>query len=209
MQLNIEQLKNTDAFTSIKDIAVLMDGLTKHKLECVPWEQYNYLPAVSFAIAYNNEMLFLKYEVTERYVRAVNTAINSSVWEDSCVEFFISFDDKAYYNFEFNCIGTALVGYGQTKNSRELLPEILVSQVNCQAVINNQQGNYHWELTIAIPLKTFCFNTFNTLTGKKCRANFYKCGDKLPAPHFITWSPILSEKPNFHLPEFFGHVVFM
>ena len=34
---------------------------------------------------------------------------NSPVWEDSCVEFFVQIPgEKYYYNFEFNCIGTAL-----------------------------------------------------------------------------------------------------
>ena len=39
-------------------------------------------------------------------------------------------------------------------------------------------------------------------------ANFYKCGDKLQTPHFLSWNPIDLEKPNFHCPEFFGMLRF-
>ena len=35
-------------------------------------------------------------------------------------------------------------------------------------------------------------------------ANFYKCGDDTPQPHFISWSPIDLPKPDFHAPQFFG-----
>ena len=46
------------------------------------------------------------------------------------------------------------------------------------------------------------------LDGKTVRANFYKCGDKLQTPHFLSWNPIGLEKPNFHCPEFFGTLSF-
>jgi len=46
------------------------------------------------------------------------------------------------------------------------------------------------------------------LNGKTMRANFYKCGDKLQTPHFLSWAPIDLPKPKFHCPEFFGELVF-
>ena len=39
------------------------------------------------------------------------------------------------------------------------------------------------------------------------RANFYKCGDKTAHPHYLSWSPIHTEKPDFHRPEFFGELI--
>ncbi|MFR4039417.1 MAG: carbohydrate-binding family 9-like protein, partial [Butyricimonas faecalis] len=38
--------------------------------------------------------------------------------------------------------------------------------------------------------------------------NIHKCGNKLPHPHFVTWNPIPTEKPDFHRPEFFGTLIF-
>jgi hypothetical protein len=37
-------------------------------------------------------------------------------------------------------------------------------------------------------------------------ANFYKCGDETPEPHFLSWNPIDLPKPNFHVPQFFGQL---
>jgi hypothetical protein len=46
------------------------------------------------------------------------------------------------------------------------------------------------------------------LKGKTCRANFYKCGDDLPEPHFLSWNNIIADKPDFHLPQYFGTLTF-
>jgi hypothetical protein len=43
--------------------------------------------------------------------------------------------------------------------------------------------------------------------GATLRANFYKCGDELQVPHFLSWNPIGVETPDFHRPEFFGKLV--
>ena len=40
------------------------------------------------------------------------------------------------------------------------------------------------------------------------RANFYKCGDGTSVPHFLSWSHIETETPDFHCPEFFGNMHF-
>ncbi|MGH2565575.1 MAG: carbohydrate-binding family 9-like protein, partial [Ginsengibacter sp.] len=41
-----------------------------------------------------------------------------------------------------------------------------------------------------------------------CKVNFYKCGDKLPKPHFLTWNTVETEDPDFHAPEYFGSMEF-
>lgn len=210
--LEVRALKVSDYGIAVNDISFLMDRFKRNILDNTPWIEYSYKPSVEFAIAYNDNNIFLKYYVAENSIRAVNTAINSAVWEDSCVEFFIRFeDDNAYYNFEFNCIGTVLVGYGDSKVGRLLLPEELISNIICRSVIvkDPSSTNVHWELTIAIPNTLFFYNKIDSLKGKRCAANFYKCGDQLPVPHFISWSNILSSEPNFHLPEFFGAIHFL
>lgn len=211
-QLDVVLLQTNSLNASINELSFFLDSAKRNALNQTPWAVYKYTPVVDFAIGYGPDCIFLKYYVNEKSVRAVNSSINGSVWEDSCVELFISFEnERAYYNFEFNCIGTALVGYGERKADRELLPDELISRIKYQAVINNDQpGNdLHWELTIAIPFTLFCHNNLDTLKGQKCRANFYKCGDLLPTPHFLAWSNINWPEPNFHLPEFFGSLHFV
>jgi hypothetical protein len=57
---------------------------------------------------------------------------------------------------------------------------------------------------LSIPYSTFFLHDIKTLEGQTIRANFYKCGDKLQSPHYLSWNPISLPKPNFHCPDFFG-----
>ena len=210
--LEVETLKTANSNAAINEVSFFLDSVQRNKLKYFPWKAYDYHPNVHFAIAYGTDCIFLKYYVNEKFIRAANGAANGPVYEDTCVEFFFSFEnEKAYYNFEFNCVGTALIGYGETKTERELLPAPLISKIKYQSVINNDQPgkDIHWELTVAIPFSLFSHNKPDTMKGKKCRANFYKCGDSLPMPHFASWSNIKWPEPNFHLPEFFGSVHFI
>lgn len=210
--LEVAFLENCSCNASINEVSFFLGTVEQHTLNNAPWTGYEYKPKVNFAMAYGTDCLFLKYYVSETFLRAANGAKNSAVYEDSCVEFFISFEnDKSYYNFEFNCIGTCLIGYGESKTDRMLLPEALISKVKYQAVISNQLAgdDIHWELTVNIPFSVFCYHKLKEVKGKNCRANFYKCGDVLPTPHFISWSPIHWPEPNFHLPECFGSLLFV
>lgn len=209
-KLTIKKLPDLEDTCDLNTISGLLNTLEKHKLEFVPWTEFPYKPSVLFSIAYNPNTILLKFFVQEKQIRANNQKTNSPIWEDSCVEFFISFDNgDNYYNIEFNCIGTGLIGYGKSKIQRDLLDASLVNQVKTLSNINLEKGKkVKWELTMLIPLSIFSNSALNTLENKKCTANFYKCGDLLPEPHFVAWSNIESENPNFHLPTYFGHLTF-
>jgi len=210
--LYVEPLKGDGLNRSVKEVSVILDDVQKNVLNQTPWIEYGYLPSVHFAMAYDPGHIFLKYYVREKFIRAEQVVPNTAVCQDTCVEFFISFDDgQTYYNFEFNCIGTMLVGFGKRKANRDLLPEQVISHIKYQSLIHNDMsGNIvHWELTVAIPFTVFRYHQLDSLDGKKCRANFYKCGDSLPIPHYITWSNIICPEPDFHLPEFFGTLQFL
>jgi hypothetical protein len=70
-------------------------------------------------------------------------------------------------------------------------------------------GDIRWSLTLVIPLSVFFHHKVASLAGTSFRANFYKCGDKLSNPHFVTWNPVGTEKPDYHRPEFFGTLKFI
>lgn len=207
-ELVISSLEELNYNKDIAKISLRLDSLDRNKLVYSPWPSFPYNPDVQFVASYSYDCIFLKYYVNEKNIRAENKAINSSVWEDSCVEFFISFDDTGYYNFEFNCIGTALVGFGKEKINRHLLPADLIGEIKLHHSLLKTEKGFHWELTVAIPSHIFICHPPLILQGKKARANFYKCGDLLPEPHFVSWTNIESAEPNFHLPEFFGTLTF-
>lgn len=210
-QLNIPfiQLRNNNDY--LPEISALLDCSQKQVLEYNLWPSSNIQAKAFFAIAHNNHSIFLKYFVEEKYIRACETNINGKVWEDSCVEFFISFaDEPSYYNFEFNCLGTGLVGFGNSKQNRELLPNDIVNNIMVAASMEDTlAGNKYWELTIAIPPEIFIHHNISSFSGMEGHANFFKCGDLLPIPHFLAWSNIESPEPNFHLPEYFGEIRFL
>ena len=51
--------------------------------------------------------------------------------------------------------------------------------------------------------------SIESLKGVCATANFYKCGDDLPEPHFVSWNKIEAPTPNFHLPKYFGEIEFI
>ncbi len=186
------------------------------KIENCNWPvEFPYSPEVGFRIAHSGDALYVKYSVTEDCVMANVGEDNGEVWTDSCVEFFISFDDTGYYNFEFTCIGRMLLGFRKEKpncvhadttilDTIERIPSL---GVDCFAeVIGDGQ---EWDIMVRIPVSAFFKHDFGGgLSGVSASANFYKCGDKLSKPHFLSWSPIVTSSPNFHCPEYFGDIVF-
>ncbi len=168
-------------------------------------------PKVNFTIAHSGTAILLNYYVEEKSVQAKYREINDPVYKDSCVEFFIAFnDDTSYYNLEFNCMGTCLAGFGNDRENRLLLSKDKVKAIKTNAQLKKIQDQdlIAWELNLFIPISVFCHNNFTSLEGENCKVNFYKCGDDLPEPHFMAWKNVITKTPNFHLPEFFGEGYF-
>lgn len=212
-KIDIPKIDSINKESSLQKISAELDKLKKIPVDKAPWPAFAYKPEVNFTIAYN-DCIFIKYFVNEQYMRAMYNKANEPVYKDSCVEFFVSFDDGAgYYNAEFNCIGTCLLGFGSGRTERELLPENIISKIRHLSVINisNDKPNSgaNWELVLMIPLEVFAYHEIHSLKSQRCKGNFFKCGDDLPEPHFITWNNIISEEPDFHLPQFFGEINFV
>lgn len=127
----------------------------------------------------------------------------------SCVEFFISFDEEGYYNLEWNAIGACKLNYGKTRNNRLAVADELIQTINYLSAIQNTSEGVRWELTLLISGKVFSQHELTFFSGRVCRANFYKCGDDLPTPHFLCWNKIESFEPDFHVPECFGEISFL
>jgi hypothetical protein len=197
------------------EISKALDALGEgHAIDRVNWPGYEYQPKVRFNIAYGEKEIYLKYYVHEQYVMAQKNKSNQSVCEDSCVEFFVSPDsDGIYYNFEFNPIGTCLLGKGTGRADSKVVDADYISKIRRLGTMgtgafDEKTGDQYWELTIAIPVESFAGKDIKTLSGKVFKANFYKCGDKLTQPHYLTWNPVGTAKPDYHRPEYFGTLEF-
>ena len=185
------------------------------QIDCLNWKDFNYRPEVWFNIAYSDREIFLKYYVTEEFIKAEKSESNQMVCEDSCVEFFVSpADDGKYYNFEFNAIGTCLLGTGTCRKDSSLAPSAVIEGIRRTGSsgtkpFKEKRGKFSWTITMAIPKEVFFRHTLKELKGKTFRANFYKCGDMLTMPHYLTWNPVVTKKPDYHQPEFFGMLKFV
>lgn len=197
-------------------VSALLDkhGIAFQPLAEVNWEDYPYRPEVSFRIAHTGKEILLHYKVKEASVRAVAVHDNGKVWEDSCVEFFVSPEgNNAYYNFECNAIGKLLIQGGRWNERRPLAAPEVTARVKRWSSLGNEPfeekaGPCSWELTMVIPVEAFFQHAIDSLDGKTMKGNFYKCGDKLQTPHFLSWNPIRLERPQFHCPAFFGTLTF-
>lgn len=167
----------------------------------------NHVPFVHLEIAHNKSMLFLQYNVKEQHVRAQNTQCNSNVWEDSCVEAFIAVKNKTYFNFEFNAIGTCFASSGPNRNQRELFSEEEIKSIAIWSTMGatpfpERKGDISWRLIAGIPFKLLGIND-SYQPSRALWANFYKCGNKLTSPHYLSYKKIETPTPDFHRPDFF------
>lgn len=197
----------TNSYPSWKE---KLSGLNWNTLSHNNWPQeFPYTPEVRFQIGHTDDAIVLHFEVNEEYIRAAHILPNSQVWTDSCVEFFLSLDGRQhYYNFEFNVLGAAVIGYGPgIKAERQRLTDEQVLSVSTYSNVIREASGNSWALIFVIP-KTIFGDLSITWNNRQAHANFYKCGDELPKPHFISWQPIDHPSPNFHLPQFFGEIVF-
>lgn len=206
-KLFVSELKLRD--DALETVSEALDTCPVHPIEVVNWHEYPYQPDVKFRMGYTNDALHLKFIVHEKAVRAVNDQPNGAVWEDSCCEFFCDFDGTGYYNLETNCIGTQLLGWGLEKREHadpEVLNSIKKFSTLGSESFDVKEGDFNYEIVMSIPAESFYAHQLSFEKGMCFKANFYKCGDKTPEMHFLSWNPIGVEKPNFHLPQFFGEV---
>jgi hypothetical protein len=202
-------LFNSD-FPDLDSVSAALDSVEKNKIDQINWADFIYKPEAAFSIGYTEREIMLKYFVTEDCFKAEQTESNQNIWEDSCVEFFVSpADDSLYYNFEFNGIGTCLLGAGASRDDRNRADPRIIAGIRRKSSAGTLPvaeiiGKFTWTLTIAIPFYIFFHHKIEVLKGKSIKANFYKCGDKLSKPHYVTWSPVRTPRPDFHRPEFFG-----
>jgi len=188
--------------------------LPPEPIACCNWaEKFPYAPGVVFRMFHTGAFLALRFDVAERYTAARIDRDNGEVWTDSCVEFFIAPDRESYYNFETNCIGRMLLGFKRPETGEEhAAPQTLgaVRRIPTlpAAPFAEREGDNRWSMTLLIPPRALFGHRIDDWSGLEARANLYKCGDKLSHPHFLSWRPIESERPDFHRPEFFDTLKF-
>ena len=176
-------------------------------------------PEARAKMMYDDENLYVIFHVEDRYVRCITKEINGPVWEDGAVEFFFAPDagkPLLYFNLETNCGGTPLMHYNLVprKESKELsiddIKKIEIAHTLPQIIDPEMKEPVTWTLEYRIPIAIL--EKYSVITrpekGIEWRANFYKIAENSSNPHYITWSVVEIDKPDFHRPEFFGKLIF-
>ncbi len=174
-------------------------------IDSLNWkEQYPAAPATTFTLAHTDEMLYVRFEVKGEVPLATKTEDLEHVNEDACVEIFIAnADNTRYWNFEFNAAGVC--NASNRKSRKEDVVRLNAEQLQSIKRFPVQLCVAHWSLLIAIPLSLI---DLDLSRERARRANLYKCGDLTPMKHYASWNPINAEAPAFHLPEYFGEILF-
>lgn len=183
------------------------NGVAWHAIGQVCWpKEYPYKPDAEFAIAHDDEAIYIAYRVKENCVRAL-ALDGGEVWKDSCCELFIAPDEQGYYNIECNCAGHPLVAFGPDRNHRTPAALSTIALIDRFTSLGNEpfglrNGDFSWQMALKIPRAVFFKHHGLRLNGDM-RANVYKCGDETIA-HFLAWNKVGTPKPDFHQPAYFG-----
>ncbi|NLD88079.1 MAG: hypothetical protein GX633_07465 [Clostridiales bacterium] len=197
---------------SRQDFISQRDNYIAGKIECYPWGG-EYRPETVFALAYDDNNIYVNLRTMESNPRMTVTERNGPVWCDSCMEFFCAPADDlehGYFNFEMNSFPSLLLHYGLTPGDdkrHEVDYPMEAFELECE------KGKDYWELYLSVPIallksvnQELCIKS-----GSRIRANLFKCGDETPVPHFGCHFPIDPEvikAPQFHVPEYFGTLIF-
>lgn len=136
------------------------------------------------------------------------TKDNDPVYEDSAMEAFINLSadgtGQSYLNFEMNANGAMLSQFGTSKDR-----EFITYNKELKAICELKLKENSWSVLLKIPMGLIVgfFGREPLKAGDSFTCNFYKVCQKPGFEHYGSFAPINSEKPNFHLPEFFQRAV--
>ncbi|PSL07273.1 carbohydrate-binding family 9-like protein [Cecembia rubra] len=178
-----------------------------------------FFPKTQAKLLYDEDHLYGIFQVMDKYVKSVVEDINGPVYTDSCVEFFFSPDENNplyYFNLEINCGGVALMQFSTEphKKFKYLLPsdieKIEIAHSLPKKVFPEIQDEVVWTIEFKMPLNML--SGYSKISDPKpgvvWKGNFYKTATFTSNPHYITWSYVDRPKPDFHLPQFFGTLIF-
>ncbi len=182
--------------------------IEKAVMDETPWVK-DYVPVTYAQIVFvKNDGFYIRMTCEEKEPKATYTKWMDPVYNDSCMEFFASFDSASqnYMNVEVNSLGTALSAYG-VKGKRTTVSDILGYPLVVGAEVKEAEWSILIHLTLGEIEKVFGVKPETFVSGYAFRANFYKCGDKTAVPHYNMWNRVDTPKPSYHEPNYFGKLI--
>lgn len=178
-----------------------------------------FLPSTFAKLMYDEENIYGIFLVKDKFVHCLVQETNGHVSGDSCVEFFFSPDESKphhYFNLEINCGGIPLMQFVTVPRKEYVfideseIRKVEIAHSLPQKVFPEIVEDITWTIEFKLPITILEQYTGISLPkpGVKWKANFYKTASTTGNPHYITWSKVDQPKPDFHLPQYFGTLVF-
>jgi len=178
-----------------------------------PWYKSGLKQETFVQVAICKKILYLKVKAMDSHSSAVILEENGSVYLDSCFEFFLTPENKlqeSYMNFEINCVGNLYLAVRNSTTKRRAtsaeLEQVKITTSlpykRAKEILNNDE---FWTLDIEIPLSFIKEFYGKEIDVDYWYGNFYRIGGSVDDQYGV-WNPLVSEKPNFHLPLQFGRI---
>lgn len=148
--------------------------------------------------------LVISMTAMENDPRTTFTNDGDPVYQDSALEAFFNFTPQReipfYMNFEMNANGAMLNDIGIMGDRRSVY-----DSVPWRAKCKSKRSADSWSVRLEIPMEMICniFTIEPFKAGDLFTCNFYKICESKEFEHYASYATIVSEKPNFHLPQFF------
>ncbi len=139
------------------------------------------------------------YETAPRAVYFNNM---DPVYTDSCLEFFARYKKGGYINCEVNANGAILSAYGEGRGGR--IPLDKISGEFPSVKITKKKDRWVAEISVDLKIIKAVYGKSVFRENSVIYGNFYKCGDNCEHVHYGSFSPVKTEKPDFHRPEYFA-----
>jgi alpha-galactosidase len=151
------------------------------------------------------ETLFLRFQQRYRtitvYPDARPDGWRDELWDRDVAEVFLqpdASDPRKYKEFEVSPNGYWIdlaISHGEK--------EELHSNLERRVILEKE--NSTWTAELAIPMQSL---TPHFSPADVWRVNFYRVEGEREPRFYAAWSPTYSPKPNFHVPEAFGKLIF-
>lgn len=167
--------------------------------------------------------LFSRLACEETNPHRVHVYHKAPVWKDSALELFLAFpvsvdktvgtltNESLYLNFEVNANGAMYAKYGYGKTKRDFVPDQVYRESRCNTVI----GRSGWRADFLVPEWYLEEVTGRKLVswlkadeGGQMYCNFFKISESPEIEHYLSFSEVGGETPNFHQPVYFAEAAY-
>jgi alpha-galactosidase len=168
-------------------------------------EQADPQRATEVRLLWNEQTLFLRFLARYRELHVFPDARadgwRDELWERDVAEAFLQAgrsDARVYKELEVSPNGFWIdlnIAHGEKEEMRSGLRRQVVQDAVART----------WTAELAVPMRSLT-TAFDPQRG--WRANFFRVEGKTEPRFYSAWSPTMTQRPNFHVPGAFGHLVF-